>query len=81
LLTVDLAASVSGFSQENCIDKHNLQGWRIRMAVFSTVFLVIGYLFWFALLRALNVKRRRKTPKKLPRVVDGLDMCVQRLRR
>uniref|UniRef100_A0A0K3CGZ8 Uncharacterized protein n=1 Tax=Rhodotorula toruloides TaxID=5286 RepID=A0A0K3CGZ8_RHOTO len=69
-------ASVSGFAQENCIDKHNLHGWRIRMAVFSTVFLVIGYLFWFALLRALDVKRRKKPSKKLPRVVDGLDIVV-----
>ncbi|BGP60106.1 hypothetical protein NBRC10512_006643 [Rhodotorula toruloides] len=69
-------ASVSGFAQEKCIDKHNLQGWRIRMAVFSTVFLVVGYLFWFALLRALDVKRRQKPSKKLPRVVDGLDIVV-----
>ncbi|BGP29926.1 hypothetical protein JCM10296v2_001678 [Rhodotorula toruloides] len=69
-------ASVSGFAQENCNDKHNLQGWRIRMAVFSTVFLVVGYLLWFALLRALDVKRRQKPSKKLPRVVDGLDIVV-----
>ncbi|BGP22680.1 hypothetical protein JCM10295v2_001571 [Rhodotorula toruloides] len=69
-------ASVSGFAQENCNDKYNLQGWRIRMAVFSTVFLVVGYLFWFTLLRALNAKRRQKPSKKLPRVVDGLDIVV-----
>lgn len=58
-------------SQASCIEVYGLNQWRVGMASFAGVMLLIALVFWLCLWRAMDKQFRER--RKLQ---DGLETCV-----